>query len=368
MESPATGRFVRYNPGVEQVQPDEADALAELSKLFRAVQERVLRKHGEARRGTHAKGTGLLKGELVVADDLAPELAQGLFKPGRRYEALVRLSQGPSEDLSDKASGQRGLSVKLLGVEGPHVEGSRETTTQDWVLGVRDAAFTDGTVQTFLRTFRPTAGQTTRLPEAAIVAGSRAARGIEAALETVGGGSGHLRFFGKPPTHPLSDHYFSQAPLRHGDHIAQLSAAPSAETLVAIGDPAIDTTDDDAFRHAVQRFFEQDGAAFDIRVQLCTDLSAMPVEDAAVQWPEELSPFRTVAKLTLPAQSAWTEAREAYFEQRLAFNPIHALEEHRPLGSIMRARMAIYPQTQDFRQASFGVAPVEPFSLAEVPD
>ena len=208
--------FVRYHPDVETIQPGEAEAIAELTRLFSEVQVRVLRKHGAARRGTHAKGTGLLKGELVVADDLPPELAQGVFAKGRRFEAVVRLSQGPSEDLSDKASGQRGLSIKLLGVDGPHVAGSRETTTQDWVLGVRDTAFTDGTVQAFLRTFRPLGAQSTRVPEGGIIAASRVARVAEAALETVGDGSAHLRFFGKAPTHPLSDSYHSQAPLRHG--------------------------------------------------------------------------------------------------------------------------------------------------------
>ena len=135
-----------------------------------------------------------------------------------------------------------------------------------------------------------------------------------------------------------------------------------------IGDPAADTSDRDVFRHSVERYFELHDAAFDIRVQLCTDLSIMPVEDAAVVWPEEQSPHRTVARLSLPRQATWTDARRAYFEERLSFNPIHALEEHRPLGSIMRARMTIYPETQDFRQASSGVSPAEPRSLSEVPD
>ena len=360
--------YVRYDPGVERVQSDEAETVAELSRLFRDVQERVLRKQGEARRGTHAKGTGLLKGELIIPDDLPPELAQGLFARGGRYDALVRLSQGPSEDLSDKASGQRGLSIKLLGVDGPHVDGSRETTTQDWVLGVQDPAFTDGTVQQFLRTFRPTGGQSTRLREGVIVAASRVARATEAALETVGAGSGHLRFFGKTPTHPLSDCYFSQAPLRHGEYIAQLSAVPTPETQEAIGEPQSDTRDDDVFRHSVEVFFAEHDAAFDIRVQLCTDLETMPVEDASVVWPEGQSPHRTAARLVLPRQDAWTEARRAYVEERLAFNPIHALDAHRPLGSIMRARMAIYPEAQDFRHKAFGVAPAEPQSLSDVPD
>lgn len=214
---------VRYHPNVEQIQPDEAGTLDELSAIFRRIQENVLRNSGDAKRGTHSKATALVKGELVIADDLAPELAQGLFATGARYDALVRFAQGPSENLSDKASGQRGLSIKMLGVEGPHVAGSRETTTQDWVLATHDPAFTDGTAQQFLRTFRLTGAKATFLPQSAIIAGSRAARGAEAALEAVGPGSAHLRFFGKPPTHPASDSYFSQAPVRYGDHIAQVS-------------------------------------------------------------------------------------------------------------------------------------------------
>ena len=39
---------------------------------------------------------------------------------------------------------------------------------------------------------------------------------------------------------------------------------------------------------------------FDIQVQLCTDLDHMPVENLTVRWPENISPFVTVAKLRLP--------------------------------------------------------------------
>ena len=360
---------VRFHPDLERVLPDEAAALDELSVIFRRVQEHVLEKSGDAKRGTHSKATALLKGELIVADGLPPELVQGLFARPGSFDTLVRFAQGPSENLSDKASGQRGLSMKVLGVEGPHVAGSRETTTQDWVLAVRDSAFTDGTAQAFLRSFRYTGAKATFVPQAAIIAASRLSRGVEAVLEAAGtGGSAHLRFFGKAPTHPASDAYFSQAPFRYGEYVAQMSAVPTPETVAAIGDPTSDTRDNDVFRHQMETLFEQGGAEFDIRIQLCTDLERMPVEDASVPWPEELSPHRTVARLRLPAQPVFGEGRRRYMDERLAFNPIHALEVHRPLGSIMRARMRIYLETQDFRQASDGVAPAEPRSCAELPD
>ena len=48
--------------------------------------------------------------------------------------------------------------------------------------------------------------------------------------------------------------------------------------------------------------------------------------------------------------------------------PVHALNAHRPLGSIMRARMAVYKQTAAFREASNGTTRSEPRSFANVPD
>jgi hypothetical protein len=44
------------------------------------------------------------------------------------------------------------------------------------------------------------------------------------------------------------------------------------------------------------------------------------------------------------------------------FNLGHALEAHRPLGSIMRVRTKVYIQAQDFRQQANGVVPAEPRS------
>ena len=360
---------IRYEAGVETVQPGEQETFAELSRIFEHIQENVVRRESSARRATHAKATAFLKGELVIPAELPPELAQGLFSRPGRHEVLVRFSQGPSSDITDKASGQRGLAIKVLGVEGPHVAGSRETTTQDWVFGVHDAAFTDGSAQAFLRGFRPIGAKSTFVPDGVVVAASRVARTAEAALETVGLGAAHLRFFGKPPTHPASDTYHSQAPVRHGDFIAQLSAVPSQATLAAIGDPKVDPSeDDDVFRHAMVAFFATHQAEFDLRVQLCVDLETMPIEDASVVWPESQSPHRTVARLVLPKQEAYSSERQHFFDDRLSFNPIHALEEHRPLGSIMRARMQVYPHTQDFRQRCNKAEPAEPRSHAEVPD
>src|SRR6201988_2895878 len=42
---------------------------------------------------------------------------------------------------------------------------------------------------------------------------------------------------------------------------------------------------------------------FDLQVQLCTDLEAMPVNDTTVEWPEKLSRFVTVGRVHVPPQA-----------------------------------------------------------------
>lgn len=359
---------VRYAPEVEQIPADEPETIAQIGRMMVQMAEQVRAQHGQAMRATHAKATGLLKGELVVEANLPPELAQGMFAQPARYDVLARYSQGPSNPVTDKASGQRGMALKVLGVEGPHVAGSRETSTQDWVLAP-DPAFINATAAGFLKNFRFGASNTPGLPEAAIVGLSYAARGVEATLESVGLSVGTLKLLGREPLHPIGHAYYSQTPSRYGDYMAKVAAFPTPETLATLGNPQLDTSqDDNAFRTAMSQFFAQHGASFELRVQLCTDLGAMPIEDASVVWPETQSPYRTVARLTFPLQATFSEARFSYFEQRLAFNPLHALEAHRPLGGIQRARGAAYLQTQDFRQHTNKVAAGEPFSADEVPD
>ncbi len=327
---PSFASPLRYAPEVEQVPADEAETIVKIGQMMVGMAETVQQRHGKAMRATHSKATGLLKGELVVAGDLPAELAQGMFARPGRYDVLVRYSQGPSNPVPDRASGQRGMALKVLGVEGPRVAGSRELTTQDWVLAP-DPAFANATPNSFLLSFKLGASHTPSLPDEVIIGASYAARGVEAVLEAVGQENGTLKLLGRPPLHPVSHPYYSQAAVRYGDYIAKVAAFPTDETLAAVGNPHVDTSQDpDAFRSAMVAFFQRQGAAFDLRVQLCTDLAAMPIEDASAVWPEAQSPFHTVARLTLPVQDAFSDGRFRYFEQRLAFNPIHGLDAHRP--------------------------------------
>ena len=85
----------------------------------------------------------------------------------------------------------------------------------------------------------------------------------------------------------------------------------------------------------------------------------MPIENAAVRWPEKLSPFIPAAAVHIPQQKFDSEAQFA-FAKRLKMNPWHCLPEHRPLGNQNRARLRMYYELSKFRQDMNETTHLEP--------
>ena len=359
--------YVRYHPGVETIPDDEAETITKIIKSFETETDMVAGKEGHAMRPSHAKASGYATGELLV-DELPEELAQGLFARPARHEVMVRWAQGPGEHLDDSVSTHRGMAIRVLGLGADVRRDADDPHIQDFVLATGDT-FIRGTAKTFQLDFSAGLSKAPALPQVVKEAVSDAARIAEAGLEAIGVNSPTLDFYGHVKRHPLADNYFSQAPLRWGDHIAKVAATPSDATLAAIGDLEVDTDGrPDAFRDAVVALMLRHGAEFELRVQLCTDLDKMPVEDASKRWSQDESPYRTVARIVLPPQNAYGEARRRFFDEGVGFSPGYGLAAHRPLGGIMRARMATYPVLQAYRRRINGVDPILPKSLSEVPD
>lgn len=94
----------------------------------------------------------------------------------------------------------------------------------------------------------------------------------------------------------------------------------------------------------------------------------MPVENANKEWPEDESPYQPVARLIFPIQDAYSAARQSYVDDSLSFCPAHSLAAHRPLGSIMRARLQAYEVLGKARRQQNGDAIGEPRSMEGMPD
>lgn len=347
---------VAYSPDVEHRAPDEEETITALAKLFTDMASTVAEHEGHAHRAVHAKGHALLRARFQVAHDLPADLAHGLFARPGAYDALVRLSSPPAEQLPDSVSTPRAMAVKILGVQGERVEGGDEQHSQDFLM-VNGPAFTTPGVQGFLRSAKLLAATTERMPRTKQVL-SATLRGAEAALEAVGGKSATLKALGgEPQHHPLGETFFTQVPFLYGPYMAKFSWTPVSPALLALtGQPL--PSGEDAQRDAIAAFFATLTApvAWELRVQLCRDLAQMPIEDASVVWPESVSPFVPVGRLLIDAQPAWS-ADAAAREDALAFAPWHALAAHRPLGSLNRARRVVMAASRQFR-SQFNRCPI----------
>ncbi|MFE4823221.1 hypothetical protein ACFRFU_43785 [Streptomyces sp. NPDC056704] len=140
----------------------------------------------------------------------------------------------------------------------------------------------------------------------------------------------------------LLSSYWTMGAVRHGDHIAKVRITPDPSYAAAVVRRTIDPASaQEVFRPALQAELQERPYAFDIQVQLCTDLERMPVEDTTVEWPEQLSPSVTVARLRLPQQDMSGPENLEKMDS-LSFTPWRVTAEHAPLGNIMRARKEVY--------------------------
>ena len=350
---------IRYRPDLEQPEPDEAEVTRNIIEQFRKIGETVHKDSGHAERGVHAKSHGLLRAEVRVLGGLPAALAQGVFARPGTYPAIMRLSTNPGDVLDDSVSTPRGLALKIVGVEGERLPGA-EGGNQDFVMA-NAPAFTAGTPQQFLKSLKPLAASTDT-PQILKKAFSAAMRGAEAAVEAVGGKSATLiSLGGHPETHILGETFYSQVPILYGDYVAKVAVRPVSPGIKRLTDaPLVVNGRPNGLREAVSAFFTEQGAEWDLCVQLNTSTDTMPIEDASVAWPEDESPYVPVARITASPQQAWDEAKHDEIDDRMSFSPWHGVAAHRPLGAIMRVRKAVYEASVAFRAQANGVALDEP--------
>ena len=360
-------RAHRYTPDVEHEEAGEAKVTDDIIKTMRKISETTLKDGGHAIRSVHAKSHGLLEAELEVAEGLPPLLAQGLFAAPGRYPVVMRYSTIPGDILNDSVSTPRGLAIKIIGVDGPRLPGSEGDTTQDLVL-VNGPAFNSPNLKVFDLNMKQLAATTDKAEGAKKVI-SAVARSTEAVIEALGGESATLKTLGgTAQTHVLGETYYSQAAIRFGDYIAKVSVNPVSPELRALIDaPVPANKDGDALRHAVIAHFRAHGGEWDVRVQLCTDLHKMPVENPHTAWSEDESPYLPVGRIVARPQTAWSEERSRLVDDGLSFSPWHGLLAHQPLGSVMRARKAAYEMSKAFRAEHNGVAISEPREALRLP-
>ena len=150
-------------------------------------------------------------------------------------------------------------------------------------------------------------------------------------------------------------------PILYGAYVAKVAVRPASPDMKRLTDAPLNVNGKpNGLREAVSAFFAENGAEWELCVQLNTSADTMPIEDASVAWPEDESPFVPVARITAAPQEAWDEAKHARIDDRMSFSPWHGIAAHRPLGAIMRVRKAVYEASSGFRAKANGLTLLEP--------
>ena len=328
----------------ERALPDEEEFLQSIITSF-DKQMRGLWKPGGFERGGNTKTHGIVRGEFIVHDNLAPEFRHGVFAKPQTFRAWVRFSgPGPyvTPDIDDV--GFMSISIKLMGVPGPKLM-DEEQFTQD-MFGVSPPTFVTPDTKANAQL------QIESLKNAQIFYFLNLHRPHILDLVMQG-------LWIKTQSSPLEAPYFSCVPYLLGEGQAmQYSVWPTSTKKTRI--PRLPfRPPDDYLRNALAATLSAGDVELDFRIQRQTDPHLMPLENAGVLWPERLSPRVSVATLRLPRQT-FTSPSQMEFAKRLSYNPWHAIPEHRPLGNQSRARRRMYYELSKLRHTMNAVPHYEP--------
>lgn len=290
-----------------------------------------------AARGVHAKGHACVKAYVDVNQDIKPQLKYGVFaKAGARYQTWIRFSNSSSNmaNADDRAKDARGMAIKLLNV-GQNLNGEKNLMggdTQEFIAHNSPAFFvtsvddynqfvaTKGDPSYFIQGYNPFKWRLRELWQL-------------------------ITAYAPPPKSPLLTTYFSNTAYKLGPHNIKFMMQSCELPAHAKSEK---TDDPDFLKHILAKELAAGDACMQLLVQLQNSNKSMPIEDATVLWKETDSPFISVAKITIIKQQFDTPQQQQFCEN-LSFNPWNALEAHRPVGALNRARKWVYEASSNYR-------------------
>ena len=367
--------FVPYTPDIEVAEPQFDEHMkVVIDKAEDYIARSVTTEGpGGAVRDAHAKGYGVARGEVEILDGLPAEYAQGIYATPGRHGALIRFSNGSPHAGADVRLGTSvGMALKMFDVEGPTLlEDEPDTRTFDYT-NINGPIFFCNTLEHYLffqdlflqaSTYFAQGRPGTHRFLTDFVTGKGTFEQEDWAWDEL---LAMLKLQQTPSVNALLSCYWTMGAVRHGGCIAKVRIAPDPHCAEAVVRRDIDRgLASEMIRPALVAELKERPYAFDIQVQLCTDLQRMPIEDLTVEWPEALSPYVTVARLRIPQQDISGPDNLDQMDA-LSFTPWRVTAEHAPLGSLMRARKQVYRHSSLLRHALNHQKRAEPRSAAEV--
>jgi hypothetical protein len=295
-----------------------------------------------AERAGNTKTYGVVRGEFRVLDDIPSAYKRGVFAEPKTYPVWIRFGgPGPMSPPDVEDSGILSIGIKLMGVAGEKLMDD-EKATQDF-MGISCPTFTTPNIVENLKLQKQIYARTPVF----YFLNPFDSHILDMTMQGI---------YARMNTSPFEVRYWSCVPYLLGEGQAmKYSVRPCShrKTKIPWNPP------DDWLRQSMAQTLATTDVELDFLIQLQTDFKRMPLEDASIEWPERLSPFVPVAKITIPRQE-FTSPAQMVFARQLAINPWHCIAEHRPLGNQNRARLMIYSQLSRLRQSMNREPHVEP--------
>ncbi|MEH2625306.1 hypothetical protein V1292_003361 [Bradyrhizobium sp. AZCC 1719] len=353
---------------LERAVPGEASMIRSMARI---AAEAVITNYCEmkvsdcsvpAMRDQHAKTHGCVKAEFIVRDDLPAEFTTDLFRPGARYPAMVRFSNGRGTAGSDRRIDARGLSIKLHEV-------GRDTILRTLAPDKAPAGEHDFALSSFPIFFCKNVIDYTLLMNA--VSAPHATW-----REKLGKGLRWLEFVVRCPRqfylfvrtaveglltirNPLTATYHSMSPFLFGEHkVVRYLVGPPGRQNGGAGWRmfALWTRSQSFLQDALVRDLDphthrpgDHAVVLDFSIRIRHAATPDDVEDASRWWTRPQDEVVRLARIVIPKQSFLAQD-QLYDCEHMVFNPWNCLPEHRPLGSVNRMRLAVYLASRQVRR------------------
>ena len=295
-----------------------------------------------AERAGNTKTYGIVRAEFRVLEHIPAAYKHGVFAQPATYPAWIRFGgPGPSSPPDIADSGILSIGIKLTGVPGEKLLPD-EKATQDF-MGISCPTFTTPNIVENLKLQKQIYARTPVF----YFLNPFDSHVLDMTMQGI---------YARMNRSPLEVSYWSCVPFLLGEGQAmKYSVRPCSnrKTKIPWNPP------DDWLRQSLAQTLSETDVELDFMIQLQTDPKRMPIEDASIEWPERLSPFVPVARITIPKQD-FTSPAQTVFARQLSINPWHCIAEHRPLGNSNRARLMIYSELARLRQTMNREPHIEP--------
>lgn len=332
-----------FQPSVEQGEIWGDEEVASMNRVAEIFHDTLIEATGDdkiMRRDAHPKHHGCVSSSLQIDNHRLPsDLRVGLFAENKKYNAVVRLSNGdPDFRKADGEKDVRGFAIKLYDVPYSNylqeIGFDEEEHIHDIVMMNADNFFIPNP-KAYEKFMKSTQGRW----------------GVFSYLVFHWGTLKNVLKARVQVSNPLDIDYSTATPYKLGS----MSMKMKFKSCRAKRDSIPKEASHNYLGERLEKTLKTEEGCFDMYVQPNRDRKKNDIENAMAAWDEKESPFIKVGKLSIAKQEGFRTAEAMKSCEDLTFNPWRAPSENRPMGGVNRIRLEVYLNQSKLRHEYNGV-------------